>query len=81
MSVIISDEIIKLTNYTDNEIRLEIAILLYQKRRFSLGQGAEFSGMKKFQFQKELSERKIPVNYDTEELKFDLQTIKFLSVS
>jgi len=78
MSLLISDEIINTTNYTEDEFRLEIAILLYQKKRFSLGQAAKFSGMLKIQFQKELANRKIPLNYDIEELKKDIQTLNTL---
>ena len=78
MSLLISDEIINTTNYTEDEFRLEIAILLYEKKRFSLGQAAKFSGMQKFQFQKELANRKIPLNYDIEELRKDIQTLNTL---
>ncbi len=80
MSFLISDEIIKATNYTEAEFRLEISILLYQKKKFSLGQAAKFTGLAKFQFQKELANRKIPVNYDVEELRQDIQTLNSLSM-
>lgn len=79
MSIVISDEILGLTNYTELEFRLEISIVLYQKKKLSLGQAANFSKISKFQFQKELSLRKIPLNYDIEEFKKDLQTIEALS--
>ena len=81
MSLLISDEIINLTNYTEKEFKLEIAILFYQKKRFSLGQAAKFSGIVKLQFQKELADRKIPLNYDSNELKQDIQTLKTLFAS
>ena len=45
MSLLISDEIINLTNYTEKEFELEIAILFYQKKDFPWGKLQNFQGL------------------------------------
>jgi len=75
MALIINDKDLKTAQLSEDELRLEIAILLYEKGRFSMGQAGKFAGMNRISFQKELGRRKISVNYDMEELERDLKTL------
>ncbi len=75
MAILIKDEDLSAAQLTENELRLEIAILLYQKARFSLGKASRFVGMNRILFQKELGKRKIPVNYESEDLNEDMETL------
>lgn len=60
-------------------LRIEIACFLYQKQIWSLGQAAKFVQMPYIQFQDLLVSKNIPLNYDLEEWKKDLNAIeKFL---
>ncbi|MCF8372774.1 MAG: UPF0175 family protein [Bacteroidales bacterium] len=62
----------------DKTIRLEIAIWLFKTERISLGKAANFVGMHKILFQKELAKRKIPVHYDIADFKEDIKTLSEL---
>ena len=57
------------------EWKIEHALKMYAKSEFSLGQVAEFAEISIWDVPNLLKERKIPLNYDTEELEADLNTI------
>lgn len=73
--MIIEDSELQAAQLTEDELRLEIAILLYQQGRLSMGRASEFAGMNRIIFQRELGRREIPVNYDEVELAEDLKTL------
>lgn len=75
MALIIEDRDLQAAHISEEELRLEIAILLYEQERLSLGKASHFAGLNKILFQKELGRREIPVNYDEEELMKDLKTL------
>lgn len=75
MALLIEDKDLQAAQVTEAELRLEIAILLYQQAKFSTGKASAFAHMNRVLFQKELGKRKIPVNYDLEELNKDLATL------
>jgi predicted HTH domain antitoxin len=52
MEIKISKDILKFTELSDKEITLEIAIILYKKEKFTLGQAAELTKLHQYQFQK-----------------------------
>ena len=76
MSFESSDELLSQVNMTEEEFKLELAILLFQKEVFTLGKAAEFVSILKLIFQKALAIRNIPVTYNYGELQHDLMTIK-----
>ncbi|RLC54612.1 MAG: UPF0175 family protein [Chloroflexi bacterium] len=76
MSVIIPSEIIHTTRMSVAELRLEIAILLFQKGKLTLGQASRLAGMSQLQFQHLLASRRIPVHYDVAEFEEDLKTLR-----
>ena len=76
MEIKISDDIIKLTELSDKEITLEIAIMLYKKEKLTLGQASELTKLHQYQFQKELSKRKIILNYGLDCFREDLTNLK-----
>jgi len=54
----------------------EIAIMLYQKQKLTLGQASRLADMSQFQFQHLLASRQIPLHYDVNDLEDDLNTLK-----
>ena len=78
MGLIVSPEFLTQTGFSEQEIREELAILFYKRGRISLGKAAEFAAMHKLAFQQLLSDRRIPLNYDLDDLKQDLDTLKTL---
>ncbi|MBX2892868.1 MAG: UPF0175 family protein [Saprospiraceae bacterium] len=78
--VTIPTEFVRATRLTDLEILLELAVVLFQKDKLTLGQAARLAGMPQYKFQALLSSRDIPIHYDVEEYQEDLQTIKSLNL-
>ena len=76
MSIVISDDILQSARLTEDELKQEIAVLLFQKEKLSLAQASRFAGMGRLQFQHLLASRKIPVHYDVVEFEEDLKTLK-----
>jgi predicted HTH domain antitoxin len=78
MSVVIPDEILHTAHMTADELTREIAVLLYQKEKLTLGQASQFAGVTQLQFQFLLASRQIPVHYDVAEFEADLSTLRGL---
>lgn len=78
MSVLISDDILYVTRMTESELLQEIAILLYQKEKLTLGQASNLARMSQLQFQLLLASRQIPIHYDVAEFEADLKTLRDL---
>ncbi|MCL4302792.1 MAG: UPF0175 family protein [Anaerolineae bacterium] len=76
MSVLISDEILYITRMTETELLQEIAILLFQKEKLTLGQASQLARMSQLQFQLLLDSRQIPIHYDVDEFEADLRTLR-----
>lgn len=74
MSVVIPDEILQSARMNESEIKQEIALMLYQKRKVSLPKAARFAGMHRMRFQQLLAQNKIPLDYDVDDLRDDLKT-------
>ncbi|MEE3719002.1 UPF0175 family protein [Tumidithrix elongata RA019] len=76
MSVIISDAVLQNVQMTEAEMLQEIAIVLFQKDKFTLGQASRFANMNQLEFQRLLASRKIPLHYGLTELHEDLKTLE-----
>jgi len=76
MSMIISEKILQSAQMTEDELRQEIAILLFQRGKLSLGQASKLAQMNQYQFQSLLSSRQIPIHYDVAEFEADLHTLR-----
>jgi|APCry4251928276_1046603.scaffolds.fasta_scaffold152724_2 predicted HTH domain antitoxin len=79
MLIEIPDAIIRQANVTEDTVRLQIAITLFQEEIFTLGQASEFLGVPQLIFQKELAKRKISVHYDVEDFREDLKTLRSIA--
>jgi predicted HTH domain antitoxin len=76
MSIVIPDEILQATGMSEAELMQEVAILLFQKEKLTLGQASRLARMSQLQFQHLLASRQIPVHYDVAELEADLETLR-----
>ncbi|BCL39141.1 UPF0175 family protein [Nostoc sp. MS1] len=76
MSLIIPDEVLQTIQMSETEMLQEIAIMLFQQERFTLGQASNFAQMNQLEFQRLLANRKIPLHYDIAELREDVKTLK-----
>jgi len=59
---------------TPSELKVELAIQLYQQRRLSIGHARELAGMSLWEFRQLLANRRIAPHYDIVELDEDMQT-------
>ena len=78
MSVVIPDEILQTTRMTAGELLQEIAILLFQKEKLTLGQASGLAQMSQLQFQFLLASRQVPMHYDVADFEADLKTLQEL---
>lgn len=73
MSVVISDEILTTTRMNEEEMKREIAIMLFQKEKLTLAQASRFAGMNRIAFQHLLASHQIPVHYGVEDFEQDIK--------
>ena len=78
MSLVIPDEILQATRMSEAELGQEIAVLLFQKEKLTLGQASRLAEMGQLQFQHLLASRQISVHYDVEDFEVDLKTLRKL---
>lgn len=75
MSIVISDETLQTLQMSESEMLIEIAVLLFQQERFTLGQASRFARMNQLQFQRLLASRQISLHYDVTELREDVKSL------
>ncbi|HMO39265.1 MAG TPA: UPF0175 family protein [Saprospiraceae bacterium] len=78
MVIELEDDILAQSNLTVEEIRLGIALWLFQEKEMSLGKCAKIAGMHKIAFQQELAKRQIEIHYTDEDFQRDLESLKYL---
>ena len=78
MGILITDQMLAQANLPESQVRLELAIFLFEKRLFTLGKSAELAQVHQFVLQKELARREIPMHYDEEDYAQDLITLRRL---
>ncbi|MGL5792934.1 MAG: UPF0175 family protein, partial [Waterburya sp.] len=74
MSLVISDDMVKASGLSEQELLLEIVLMLFCQDKISLGKASELMGMHRLEFQKLLNDRNICVHYDVTKFQEDLKT-------
>ncbi|CAA9316695.1 MAG: hypothetical protein AVDCRST_MAG89-1439 [uncultured Gemmatimonadetes bacterium] len=77
-AAIVPDEVLAAAGLTDSNLATELAVVLYEREKLSLGRAAEVAGMSKWVFNDLLAERNIPMHYDERELARDFATVRKL---
>jgi len=80
MSVVIPDDILQSSKMTEDELRLEIAIMLYKQEKISSGKARAWTGLTVIEFQHELAKRGLCINYDVEDLQADVKTLQSMGL-
>jgi len=80
MSVVIPEDILQATKMTEDELKLEIAIMLYKQQKISSGKVRAWTGLMVIEFQHELAKRGLYVNYDVEDFQSDVKTLQLLGL-
>ena len=76
MSLFIPDEFLEMAHISEAALKLEIAILLFQQEKITLGTACQFTGMNQLELQRILGSRKIPIHYGVEDFQQDLRTLE-----
>ncbi|RMG62332.1 MAG: UPF0175 family protein [Bacteroidetes bacterium] len=79
MGILITDQMLTQANVPEAQMRLELAIFLFEKQLYTLGKAAELAQVHQFVLQKELARREIPMHYNEEDYQQDLLTLQRLS--
>jgi predicted HTH domain antitoxin len=75
MALIITDDTLSKAQLSADELLVDLACYLYDKKRMSTGQARHLTGLDQISFQKELAKRDIYIHYKTEDLEKDLQNL------
>ncbi len=78
MNVVIPDEVLQAARLSENELKVEIAVMLFEREKLSLGQASRLAGMDYSEFQHLLASRNVPVHYDVADFEADLETLRGL---
>lgn len=78
MSVLIPDDVLEAAHMSAAELQQEVAIMLFERGKLTMGQASRLAGMPRLQFQHLLASRQIPVHYDVADLEADLATLRSL---
>ena len=78
MTITIPDDIALQTRLSEVDLRTEIAVYLYEKRRLSMGKARKFAGLDLIAFQKELAKRDVYIHYNVSDLEKDIENLKTL---
>jgi len=78
MPVTVPDELLDAAHLTEVEMKLEIAIAMFQQHRITLAQASRFADVDRVDMECMLAGRKIPV-YTEEDWEQDQSTLQWLS--
>lgn len=76
MSLVIPDEFLQTAHISEADLKLEIAILLFQQEKITLGTASQFAEMNQMEFQRILGGRKIPIHYGVEDFQQNPNTVE-----
>jgi predicted HTH domain antitoxin len=78
ISIEIPREVIHIARMTPEELRVELAVYLFQQGKLSFGKAREVAEMTAWAFQQLLGARGITVHYDMDDYEQDLITLREL---
>jgi predicted HTH domain antitoxin len=76
MPLIVSDELLGSLGISEEELRREVGVMLFQRERLTLAQASRLAGLSRVEFQKLLATRQIPIHFGVEEFREDLKNLE-----
>ena len=61
--------------YSEEEFRVDVAVMLYQRKVLTLARAARWLSITRLQFQKALADRQVTINYSLSDFEMDLRTL------
>ncbi len=68
-------EVLRASRMTEDDLRRELALHLFEEEKLSFGKARELAEMSVWDFQKLLGSRGLPVHYDAESYENDRETL------
>ena len=78
MPVTIDDSILTAAHLDESSLKRELAILLFQQERLTLGQASKLAGVGQLEFQSMIADRGITIHYGVTEFREDTETLRRL---
>ena len=75
MKIEIPDDVLLQSNLGEAELKVELALFLYQKNIMTLESASHFAGVDSHSFQKMMGANKIAIHYTQQDLDDDLKTL------
>jgi predicted HTH domain antitoxin len=66
--------LVNAAKFTTEELKIELAVHLYENRRLSIGHAREMAGLSLWEFRQLLASRKISPHYSVSDLDRDVET-------
>lgn len=76
MSLVISDDVLQAAKISEADLMREIAVLLFQQERITLGKASQLAGLDQIEFQQLLAARNICLHYDVAEYDADIKSLQ-----
>jgi len=74
-NLIITKDFLQSAKMTAQELAIEIAVYLYEKKRLTLGQAKRLANLDQISFQKELAQRDVYIHLETEDVLQDIENL------
>ncbi|MEL6696959.1 MAG: UPF0175 family protein [Bacteroidota bacterium] len=71
----IPSEILQELKLSPEQLKVELAVIFYAQKRLTMGQAKDLAELDQLAFQKALTERKIDIHYDWEDVEEDLKLL------
>jgi len=78
MSLVIPDEVLTASHFSEAELLREIVLMLFNEKRITIGKASSLLGMHLIEFQQLISSRNICIHYEIEDLDADIRTLSEL---
>lgn len=75
----IPQDVLDSARMTVHQLRVELAVHLYEQGRLSLGKAHELAGLSLWEFRQVLGLRRIAPHFEAEDLEQDLETLRHLN--
>ena len=78
-NLIITKDFLQSVKMTAQELAIEIAVYLYEKKRLTLGQAKRLADLDQISFQKELARRDVYIHLEAEDVLQDIENLRIKS--
>ncbi len=78
INIEIPREIIQSARLTTQDLKRELALILFQQKKISFGKARELAGLNIWSFQQLLGDRGINIHYDVDDFDQDLHNLEKL---